>query len=235
VHYLAYNGVDTRMGMVPADALWDLVYVGLLTKEEAEALRKVSSTLIPVILSWLSRLWHEMLREGSVAGESTETFTRKLTDLRSTSIQHIEQEPNLVKVMLKIVVALLVLFIVISHPMEVRTSGQCWQPWAMSSTFLTGFCYVGILNMIRILEKSPYFAAGECINIDGLLCHAEQVTFRCLRTAFGRTEGSLDGDALVLNVAEFDKDSAAWDDYPGPPPDVLTDMTEKETTLRACV
>merc|ERR1719277_1982615 len=34
------------------------------------------------------------------------------------------------------------------------------------------------------LEKSPYIASGDCINIDWVLCEVELMSFRCMRAGF---------------------------------------------------
>mmetsp|Transcript_120333 Transcript_120333/g.312307 ORF Transcript_120333/g.312307 Transcript_120333/m.312307 type:complete len:934 (-) Transcript_120333:477-3278(-) len=185
VHYLTYYGVDVRMGSSPGEVLWDLVYAGLLLEEEAEVLLGTPNKMQQVILSWLSCLWHQMQREGVVLASSTHQFTDKLSDLRG-SVLHVEQAPNLIKVMLKIVMSLLTLFILIAYPWKLQVADQCFQPWALLSTFLLNFSYIGLLSMMTTLEKSPFVASGDCINADYILCEVELMTFRCIRACFSR-------------------------------------------------
>jgi len=208
VHYLNYYGVDVRMGSSPGEVLWDLVYAGLLLEEEAEVLLGTPNKMQQVILSWLSCLWHQMQREGVVLASSTHQFTDKLSDLRG-SVLHVEQAPNLIKVMLKIVMSLLTLFILIAYPWKLQVADQCFQPWALLSTFLLNFSYIGLLSMMTTLEKSPFVASGDCINADYILCEVELMTFRCIRAGFGRDiearyltpSGSLELDEAIKQEA----------------------------------
>mmetsp|Transcript_2183 Transcript_2183/g.6535 ORF Transcript_2183/g.6535 Transcript_2183/m.6535 type:complete len:294 (-) Transcript_2183:66-947(-) len=199
VHYLTYYGVDLRMGGTPVVVLGDLVRAGLVTGREADALLMTPNKMRQVILSWISCMWNEMLKEGAVRDSWTAPFITKLTSLRGDSVLHIEQAPNLIKVMLKLVVSLLVLFVTVAYPWKIRLAEpeRCFQPFGLLSTFLLSFCYVGLLAMMGTLEKSPFIASGDCINIDYILCEVELMTFRTIRASFSRTHAA--SMAALLN------------------------------------
>ena len=83
IHYLAYFKLDSRVGRSPEQVVLELRSVGLLTDAEGQQLLFASTKLRDTLVSWLGTLWHEDLECDSVQAADTETFMRKMCDLRS--------------------------------------------------------------------------------------------------------------------------------------------------------
>jgi hypothetical protein len=232
VHYMSFYGLDTRVGTSPDEVLWDLLYVGLVSEEEARVLMCTPHKMKQVMLSWLACLWNSMLREGVVPASSTSTF---MTKLGAIPVIYCENMPNTVKTMLKIVIWMLTLFITMAYPWKLQVAQQCFQPWALISVILLNFCYIGLLSMLTTLEKSPFAASGDCINVDNLLCEVELTTFRCLRADFGRVlvgssfgvSGSHELDEAIKHQASQNTYTSKLEEYPGEDPEYHFEVEEQ--------
>jgi ABC-type proline/glycine betaine transport system substrate-binding protein len=206
VHYLTYVGVDARIGASTKDAVWDLFGVGFLTEGEARDLQRSPESAREQIVSWFMSLWHEMLRTEAVESNYVHV---KLIDLHNALV-YIESAPSLAKVMLKIVMSVLILLILLAWPFQMQVKGQCLQPYAIASTFFLCCCYLGLLQLMTTLEKSPFFADGDCVNVDTLLCSTEQSIFHMLRTSFHGGGGKAEIDETLGDVADDPGELAVW-------------------------
>lgn len=63
---------------------------------------------------------------------------------------------------------------------------QCFQfwPWPLVASCLYFICFRGMLRVMFILDKGPFFPNGDCVNVDALLTSTERFTFHVFRTSF---------------------------------------------------
>lgn len=141
------------------------------------------------VLVWLSLLWDQQVAPKLSAGQrhKTQNFVEMITTLRtmigSTKAQVNFGPPDITRGMLYAVTSTLLSFILISYPLTMYVSDQCFQ-W---STILCGtlyiFCYHGLLTMGDTLNKGPFDPACDCVNADHLLCWAELSVYQMLQVS----------------------------------------------------
>jgi len=205
VHYMAYIGLDPRVPTEVMDVGEALEKVELLTKSELLELRFAPHKPRQAVLSWISVLWHDLVRSGVVSAPHGDTicFMDKLTALRTATVVYIEKTPHLITVMLKFVVGISLIFFSLAYPMTtyLSTSGYL-QPLAMATIFCLSFSYVGPLEILDTLQKTPFVASGENINVDNIMCEVELVCFHAMRASFREAVPQpmgLSGDLAVLD------------------------------------
>ncbi|CAE8649329.1 unnamed protein product [Polarella glacialis] len=90
--------------------------------------------------------------------------------------------PSLVYVMMVVVTNVLLAMALVGYPSKMyKDTTRCVQFWPMLGFF---FFYVCMLRVMVILVKGPFYAKGECVNVDALLCSTERYAFYVFRTGF---------------------------------------------------
>jgi len=208
VHLLAYLGLDPR---IPDDshAIGEaLESVGLLTGAEVLELRFAPHKPRQAVISWMSVLWHDLTSSGVIPTHAGDTvcFMDKLTALRTATVVYIEKTPHLITVMLKFVVGISLVFFTLAYPTTTHlTSCGYLQPLSMVTIFCLSFSYIGPLEILDTLQKTPFVASGENINVDNIFCEVELVCFHAMRASFREvvpgpdTKGESDDLVLVGN------------------------------------
>jgi hypothetical protein len=187
VHYLAYLGIDPRVPTDVRDIGEALGKVELLTGTEVLELKFAPNKPRQAVLSWISVLWHDLIRSGAIPASQGGTicFMDKLTALRTATVVYIEKTPHLITVMLKFVVGISLIFFTLAYPMTTHiTASGYLQPLAMATIFFLSFSYIAPLEILGTLQKTPFVASGENINVDNIMCEVELVCFHAIRASF---------------------------------------------------
>eukprot|EP00435_Cladocopium_sp_Y103_P027592 s1802_g6.t2 len=168
IHYLNYLNLVPSIGSAE-QAMHDLETVGLLTQAECEKLRFSTVKVRDTVTSWLGRYWHEELEAGHVQQDETDVFMRKLCDLRAIlaglNDMPSKAPPQVVRMMMVIVTNTLLALALLGYPSKMyRDTNACIQFWPLLACFLYCVCYRGMLHVMFILDKGPFYAKGECVN-----------------------------------------------------------------------
>lgn len=189
IHYLAYLNLVPSIGSSAETALQDLQTVGLLTHTEAERLRYSSAKVRDTLTSWLGRLWHEELEAERVQRDETDVFMRKFCDLRSIlaglNDMPCKAPPQIVRMMMLIITNTLLLLALLGYPAKMyKDTNACIQFWPLMACYLYFICYRGMLHVMFTLDKGPFYAKGECVNVDALLISTERFAYHVFRNSF---------------------------------------------------
>ena len=181
IHYLAYFKLDPRVGGSPEQVVQELRSVGLLTDGEGQQLLFARAKLRDTLVSWLGTLWHEELECDSVQAADTETFMRKMCELRGilasladmpdmqtpgpqrtaialtppdstlTDVCHLRSQ--LMRVMMVVVTNVLLALALVGYPTKMYAeTKQCFQFWPLVASCLYFICYRGMLFRPRGAE-----------------------------------------------------------------------------------
>jgi len=189
IHYLAYFKLVPSIGSSPDQVVQDLRTVGLLTDGECQQLLFGSVKMRDTLVSWLGTLWHDELERGWVQSVDSEVFMRKVCDLRSILAALADmpdmQTSQLVRVMMVVVTNILLALALVGYPVKMYdNTGQCFQFWPLVASYLYFICYRGMLHVMFVLDKGPFYAKGDCVNVDALLVSTERFIFHVFRTSF---------------------------------------------------
>jgi len=180
IHYIAYFGVDPRVGRKADDVLQSLRDAGYLTDPEVELLLRAPLKMRQLVCTWLSQLWFDMADEKLVSPAGTSAFLGKLTSLREATSLGIEDSPNVVRVLLYLVTVIVLVLITISYPFQVSQREQCRQDLVQLACFLVMFTYVGLVKIMTTLEKAPFSRRGEALNADAIICDTQLAVWQIL-------------------------------------------------------
>jgi len=184
MHLLSFFKVDPRL-QDAEQVRSDLVEVKILSESEASRLVHCpEKKMREMVMAWIAGLWHEQVRHGVVAAESTNAFMEQLMEFRRAIIA-VEKTPTMFTVMFDLTCRVFFLFIVFAQPVQMLSKQTCIQPWGILVSFFIFFCYHGMITVMRTLEKSPFDPHADCINIDALLCDTEQMIFHSIRQGYG--------------------------------------------------
>lgn len=191
IHYLNYLNLVPIIGSAE-QAMHDLETVGLLTHAECEKLRFSTGKVRDTVTSWLGRYWHEELEAGHVQHDETKCFMQKLCDLRAIlaglNDMPSKAPPQVVRMMMVIVTNTLLVLALLGYPSKMyKDTNACIQFWPLLACFLYCVCYRGMLHVMFILDKGPFYAKGECVNVDALLTSTERFSFHVFRNPFEKT------------------------------------------------
>jgi len=189
IHYLAYLNLVPSVGTSAEAALEDLRIVGLLRQEEVRKIQFASGKVRDTLTSWLGRLWHDELEAGNVQIEENVVFMQKLCDLRGIlaglNDMPSKPPPQMVRIMMVVVTNTLLVLALLGYPTKMyKDSHTCVQFWPLLACFLYFVCYRGMLHIMFTLDKGPFYAKGECVNVDALLISTERFAFHVFRSAF---------------------------------------------------
>jgi len=191
IHYLNYLNLVPSIGNAE-QALQDLQTVGLLTTTESDRLHLANVKVRDTLTSWLGRYWHEELEAGNVQKEDAEVFMRKFCDLRAIlaglNDMPCKAPPQMVRMMMVIVTNTLLALALLSYPSKMyQNTNACVQFWPLLACFLYCICYRGMLHVMFSLDKGPFYAKGECVNVDSLLISTERFAYHVFRNGFEKT------------------------------------------------
>jgi len=189
IHYLAYFKLVPSVGTSPDQVVHDLRNVGLLKESECQQLFFASAKLRDTLVSWLGTFWHDELERGFVQTVDTDIFMRKVCDLRAILASLADmpdmQTSQLVRVMMVVVTNILLALALVSYPIKMYgDTEQCFQFWPLVAAYLHFICYRGMLHVMFVLDKGPFYAKGDCVNVDALLVSTERFIFHVFRTSF---------------------------------------------------
>ncbi|CAE7154781.1 yciC [Symbiodinium pilosum] len=189
IHYLAYFKLDPRIGTSPDQVVQDLRTMGLLVDSECNQILLASAKLRDTLVSWLGVLWHDELERGWVQAVDNDVFMRKVCDLRAILATLADmpdmQTSQLVRVMMVVVTNILLSLALVGYPTKMyEETKQCFQFWPLVASYLYYVCYRGMLHVMFMLDKGPFYGKGDCVNVDALLVSTERFTFHVFRTSF---------------------------------------------------
>eukprot|EP00437_Effrenium_voratum_P054265 CAMPEP_0181524558 /NCGR_PEP_ID=MMETSP1110-20121109/68499_1 /TAXON_ID=174948 /ORGANISM="Symbiodinium sp., Strain CCMP421" /LENGTH=864 /DNA_ID=CAMNT_0023655305 /DNA_START=62 /DNA_END=2657 /DNA_ORIENTATION=+ len=185
IHYLGYYKLSPTIGTSPEGVVQDLRTVGLLRDSECEQLQLASAKMRDTLVSWLGHLAGSGLRPGP----GSDVFMRKVCDLRGVLAQLADmqdmQTSQMVRVMMVVVTNILLGLALIGYPTKMyEETTECFQFWPLVASYLYFICYRGMLHVMFILDKGPFYAKGDCVNIDNLLVSTERFVFHVFRNSF---------------------------------------------------
>ena len=189
IHYLGYFKLAPSIGASGDEVLQDLKTTGLLKDSECQQLQFASAKLRDTLVSWLGQLWHEELDRGWVQSTDNDVFMRKVCELRGILAQLSDMQDlrisQMVRVMMVVVTNILLGLALIGYPTKMyEDTTECVQFWPLVASYLYFICYRGMLHVMFILDKGPFYAKGDCVNIDALLISTERFLFHVFRTSF---------------------------------------------------
>ena len=71
-----------------------------------------------------------------------------------------------------------------------QSTNACVQFWPLLACFLYFICYRGMLHVMFTLDKGPFYAKGECVNVDALLISTERFAYHVFRSHFDTSRRS---------------------------------------------
>lgn len=189
IHYMGYFKLAPSIGTSADGVLQDLRTVGLLKDSECQQLQFATAKLRDTLVSWLGHLWHEELERGQVQSVDSDVFMRKVCELRGVLAQLSDMQDmqisQMVRVMMVVVTNILLGLALIGYPTKMyEETTECFQFWPLVASYLYFICYRGMLHVMFILDKGPFYAKGDCVNIDALLVSTERFVFHVFRTFF---------------------------------------------------
>eukprot|EP00434_Breviolum_minutum_P009765 symbB.v1.2.008598.t1/scaffold523.1/size192511/20 len=193
IHYMGYFKLAPSIGTSAEGVLQDLRTVGLLKDAECQQLQFATAKLRDTLVSWLGQLWHEELERGWVQSVDSDVFMRKICELRGVLAQLSDMQDmqisQMVRVMMVVVTNILLGLALIGYPTKMYDqTTECFQFWPLVASYLYFICYRGMLHVMFILDKGPFYAKGDCVNIDALLVSTERFVFHVFRTSFRSSE-----------------------------------------------
>ena len=161
-----------------------------------QQLQFATAKLRDTLVSWLGQLWHEELERGWVQSLDSDVFMRKICELRGVLAQLSDMQDmqisQMVRVMMVVVTNILLGLALIGYPTKMyEQTTECFQFWPLVASYLYFICYRGMLHVMFILDKGPFYAKGDCVNIDALLVSTERFVFHVFRTSFRSSEKQL--------------------------------------------
>lgn len=194
IHYMGYFNLVPSIGTSATDALQDLHVVGLLTEQECEQLQFSTAKLRDTLVCWLGQLWHAELERGWVQDLDSDVFMRKVCELRGVLAQLSDMQDlrisQMVRVMMVVVTNVLLGLALIGYPTKMyEQTTECFQFWPLVASYLYSICYRGMLHVMFILDKGPFYAKGDCVNVDALLISTERYLFLVFRSPFTQQKG----------------------------------------------
>lgn len=116
---------------------------------------------------------------------------RKICELRGVLAQLSDMQDmqisQMVRVMMVVVTNILLGLALIGYPTKMYDqTTECFRP--LVASYLYFICYRGMLHVMFILDKGPFYAKGDCVNIDALLVSTERFVFHVFRTSFRSSE-----------------------------------------------
>ena len=168
-----------------------------LLTPRCQQLQFATAKLRDTLVSWLGQLWHEELERGWVQSVDSDVFMRKICELRGVLAQLSDMQDmqisQMVRVMMVVVTNILLGLALIGYPTKMYDqTTECFQFWPLVASYLYFICYRGMLHVMFILDKGPFYAKGDCVNIDALLVSTERFVFHVFRTSFRSSEKLLD-------------------------------------------
>lgn len=165
----------------------------MLAFPRCQQLQFASAKLRDTLVSWLGQLWHDELERGWVQNVDSDVFMRKICDLRAVLAQLSDMQDmqisQMVRVMMVVVTNILLGLALIGYPTKMyEQTTECFQFWPLVASYLYFICYRGMLHVMFILDKGPFYAKGDCVNIDALLVSTERFVFHVFRTSFRSSE-----------------------------------------------
>eukprot|EP00594_Rhizosolenia_setigera_P006378 CAMPEP_0178944326 /NCGR_PEP_ID=MMETSP0789-20121207/3086_1 /TAXON_ID=3005 /ORGANISM="Rhizosolenia setigera, Strain CCMP 1694" /LENGTH=371 /DNA_ID=CAMNT_0020624031 /DNA_START=681 /DNA_END=1796 /DNA_ORIENTATION=+ len=178
-----------------------LVYLELLTKEEAEAYaargKKMRESLCSTLMSEVDTLIDMSTKSDKVLESKSLTIHGKICDIRGTMAKwgdlFIRDNPNEYILAMRLLITLLILLITFGYPLLMYSDStapyNCFQPLAFFGTFFTLLSLkVPFLLFIRV--SSPFDAMDD-IRLEHLVASTEMGVFQSLRCQFSDAVGSL--------------------------------------------
>ena len=87
--------------------------------------------------------------------------------------------------MMVVVTNVLLALALVGYPTKMyEDTDQCFQFWPLVASYLYYACYRGMLHVMFLLDKGPFYGKGDCVNVDALLVSSERFTFHVFRTSF---------------------------------------------------
>ena len=87
--------------------------------------------------------------------------------------------------MMVVVTNILLSLALVGYPTKMyEETEQCFQFWPLVASYLYYVCYRGMLHVMFMLDKGPFYGKGDCVNIDALLVSTERFAFHVFRTSF---------------------------------------------------
>lgn len=169
------------------------------------------------MLTWVSVLWHKHIEAEQVEGDNhpnAANFMEKLMALRTEianlrSAQDFDREPDVTNGMLYLVVYALIMMVFAAYPFIFYTEWtHCVQLWSIMSAFLFVFTYLGLLEMQRILARSPFDPEGDCVNVDNLFCSMEETLFHMMRAGYSSSDDNCDTPVKVRSTLLWSRNAA---------------------------
>jgi len=192
-HVLGYigSGKERTLALLE-DSDW--VKLGLTTQEESDALAKTPFELRDVlVLSWIGQSVQHGFTSNLLASERASAIDLMLHELRmyiaTTGAIAMTKQPNLWASLMNMVVNLLLLLYLVGLPFTCFTydSGFMQYFTIITSALLT-FPWVCMGALIQWLTE-PFHSKRDAMNIDGLVCWSERVTFTQMRMPFSEAMG----------------------------------------------
>jgi len=210
VHALTYESVNP---LLPS-SLDGYSQLGLLTREEARALKLTANRKRDAVIAWIARLFFAMWRDGSLSSSSAPQLTAALRDLRGHCAKHhdmfVRNQPNTWYALMTMIVDYQVGLALVGSPFSLlnryeHESLLVSEPWnkyvqfsVIFGVFLVASSYWSALMMVRLLHN-PFTAEHDAFNTDGLLGSTERCLFMQLRVPFhsqaAEPPGAQDGAA----------------------------------------
>jgi hypothetical protein len=208
-HLLAYVEIDYRIPTEPRELSAALVRTGLLLEEEqGKLVASERGGMHLIVMAWIAGLWHTEIEGRQDPGDNhphAQNFMEKLMALRSTigalrAHSDFDREPGVSNGIMEMIIYAFLFLLLITYPFShYSPMSQCVQIWPMLSASLFVFVYHALINMQRMLQRSPFDPRGECVNTDNLLVYSEEMLFYMIRA----NHAAIDVQNQATPVSEF--------------------------------
>ena len=180
--------------LLRAWSIVDLLLLAFCVYCRCQQLAFANAKLRDTLVSWLGQLWHAELERGWVQSLDSDVFMRKVCELRGVLAQLSDMQDmqisQMVRVMMVVVTNILLGLALVGYPTKMyEQTTECFQFWPLVASYLYFICYRGMLHVMFILDKGPFYAKGDCVNIDALLISTERFVFHVFRTSFRGQDG----------------------------------------------
>lgn len=192
---MLYFRHDDRIARDPEHVCQDLVAVGLLTPKEATVLNAAHPKMRDCLLAWISNLFQSDVRAGHISSFLTTKFLDELARCRAKmaalSDSYDTYPTRTHNAMLGVTIRILIWALMLKYAGDANDSSACVNGSSIAMSFFIVGCYLGMLNLMKILAASPFdHTSKEPVNIDALLCSTETCIYTTLRSSYADLDES---------------------------------------------
>ncbi|GFH57868.1 hypothetical protein CTEN210_14344 [Chaetoceros tenuissimus] len=202
-----------------------LVYLELLTKEEAEAYaargKKMRESLCSTLMSEVDTLIEMSTKSDKVLESKSLVIHGKICDIRGTMAKwgdlFIRDNPNEYVLAMRLLIALLILLVTFGYPLLMYSDStapyNCFQPLAFFGTFFT-LLSLKVPFLLFVRMSSPFDSMDD-IRLEHLVASTEMGVFQSLRCQFSDEVGNFAASGLYTDstVEEISKESSEEDEF----------------------